>query len=114
MSNSNKLYLLWTTAETETFDEMVFMYAFNAKKYGWWDEVTVVIWGASARLTGNDEVIQLKIREMIEGGVQVEACKACAEDLQVAQKLEELGVVVRYWGQPLTEVLKSDSKLLTI
>ena len=114
MENPNKLYILWTTSEVETFDEMVFMYAFNGKKYGWWDEITVVIWGASARLAGEDELVQLKIQEMIEGGVKVEACKACAEDIGVSGILEELGVVVKYWGQPLTKILKSDAKLITI
>ncbi len=114
MAKPDTLYILWTTAEVETFDEMVFMYAFNGKKYGWWDEITVIIWGASARLAGEDEVVQLKIKEMIEGGVKVEACKACAEDIGVSGILEELGVVVKYWGEPLTKILKSDAKLITI
>jgi hypothetical protein len=114
MSKSNTLFILWTSSEVETFDEMVFMYAFNGKKYGWWENITVVIWGASARLAGEDELVQLKIREMIEGGVQVEACKACADDLGVSNKLESLGVVVRYWGQELTKVIKSDDHLITV
>jgi hypothetical protein len=114
MDNPNKLYILWTTSEVETFDEMVFMYAFNGKKYGWWDEITVVIWGASARLAGEDEVVQLKIKDLVDGGVQVEACKACADDLGVSTKLESIGVVVKYWGQPLTRILKTDAKLITI
>lgn len=114
MDKSDSLCILWTSSDVETFDEMVFMYAFNAKKYEWWDEITVVIWGASARLADADEVVQLKIKELIEGGVKVEACKACADDLGVSEKLESLGVEVKYWGQPLTKVLKSDAKLITI
>ena len=114
MKNSDHLYILWTSSDKDTFEEMVFMYAFNAKKHGWWENVTVVIWGASARLAGNDEVVQLKIKELIKGGVKVEACKACADDLGVSATLEELGVEVKYWGQPLTKVLKSDAKLITI
>ena len=114
MEKSELLYILWTSNDVETFEEMVFMYAFNGKKYGWWDEVTVVIWGASARLAGNDKLVQFKIKEMIEGGVKVEACKACADNLVVATKLESLGVEVKYWGQPLTKVLKSGAKLITI
>ena len=114
MNEADHLYILWTSADVETFDEMVFMYAFNAKKHGWWEKVTVVIWGASARLAGNDEVIQLKIKDLISGGVKLEACKACADDLGVSALLEDLGVEVKYWGQPLTKVLKSGSKLITI
>jgi hypothetical protein len=114
MSESEKLFILWTSSDVDTFDEMVFMYAFNGKKYGWWKEVTVIIWGASAKLAGKDGLVQLKIRELIQGGVHVSACKACAEDLGVAGKLEELGVEVKYWGQPLTTLLNSDAKLITI
>ena len=49
MEKPESLYILWTSNDVETFDEMVFMYAFNCKKHGWWDEVTDVSWGASAR-----------------------------------------------------------------
>ncbi len=114
MSKPEKLYILWTSSEIETFDEMVYMYAFNAKKNGWWDEVTVIIWGASARLAGEDDIVQLKIKEMVEVGVHVTACKACADDLGVSTKLESLDVEIKYWGQPLTALLKSDAKLITI
>ena len=114
MEKKEKLFILWTSAEAETFDEMVFMYAMNGKKYAWWDEITVVIWGASARLAGEDHVVQLKIKELIAAGVKVEACKACADDLGVSGKLEETGVVVKYWGRALTAVLKSDDRLISI
>ena len=114
MNKPDTLFLLWTSGEVATFDEMVFMYALNAKKRNWWQEVTVIIWGASATLVGNDNLVQLKIKELIEGGVHVTACKACAEDLGVANLLEDLGAEVKYWGTPLTEVLKSDAKLITI
>ena len=88
MNTESRLYILWASKDVETFDEMVFMYASNGKKHDWWDEITVVIWGASARLTGEDEVVQLKIKELIEGNVKVEACKACADDLGVTSILE--------------------------
>lgn len=114
MDNSDHLYILWTSNDVDTFDEMVFMYAFNAKKHKWWDEVTVVIWGASARMAGNDELVQLKIKELIAGNVKVEACKACADDLGVSAKIKSLGVEVKYWGQPLTKLLKSEAKLITV
>lgn len=114
MEDRNHLHILWTSNDIETFDEMVFMYAFNGMKYKWWDKITVVIWGASARLAGDDEVVQLKIKELIKGKVKVEACKACADDLGVSSTLESLGVEVRYWGQSLTKVIKSGTKLITI
>lgn len=114
MHDREALVILWTSGEVETFDEMVFMYAYNGMKYGWWEAITVVIWGASAKLAGEDELVKLKIRELLGAGVGVEACKACADDLGVSDQLTGLGVVVRYWGQELTRVLKSDIRLITI
>lgn len=114
MEDTDKLYILWTSSEPETFDEMVYMYALNAKKLGWWKSITLIIWGASAKLAGKDDVVQLKLKELIDTGVEVTACKACAEDLGVSQQLVELGIDVKYWGQALTKVLKSDAKLITI
>jgi hypothetical protein len=111
---TDKLYILWTSKEPETFDEMVYMYAFNAKKYGWWKEITLIIWGASAKLVGEDEVVRGKIKEMINEGIHVSACQACAKDLGVTETLEKLGVEVVSWGTRLTEIIKSGSKLITL
>jgi len=46
--------------------------------------------------------------------VTVSACKACADQLGVTEALEEVGIEVKYWGEPLTEVLKAGEELLTI
>ncbi len=108
------LTILWTTDNKDTFFNMINMYAVNSLKHNWWDEVTVIIWGASARLAGNDAQVQLEIMEMIQQGVKIEACKACADINEVSEKLEKLGVTVRYMGITLTEILKSGQKLLTI
>jgi len=110
----NSLNVLWTTDNLITTEKMVFMYAHNAKLLGWFEDVTLIIWGASAKLTGENEAVQDKIREMVESGVKVDACKACADQLGVTEKLESLGVVVKYYGEPLTEILKKSGKLITI
>jgi len=110
----NSLNILWTTGNLVTVEKMVIMYAHNAKLLGWWDDVTLIIWGASAKLTGENEEIQDKIREMVESGVKVDACKACADQLGVSEKLESLGVIVKYYGEPLTDILKTSGKLITI
>jgi hypothetical protein len=47
-------------------------------------------------------------------GVHVTACKACADQLGVTEKLEKLDIEVKYWGTPLTELLVNNEKLLTI
>lgn len=110
----DKLFILWTNDNPVTAEKMVFMYGGNAKKKGWWDEVTIIIWGATAVLAVENDDIRNRIRELIDSGVKFSACKACAEQLGTAGKLIELGVEVIYWGEPLTEILKTNGKLITI
>lgn len=109
-----KLHILWTSADPDTFFKMVAMYAFNAPKKGWWKEVSIIIWGGSTRLVGEHRAVQNRLKELAAAGVELRACRACAEQLGVAEILEGLGVEVAYMGEPLTELLKSDAKLLTI
>lgn len=113
-SEKNHLYLLWTTADKMTAEKMVFMYTVNSLIHGWWEYVTLIIWGATAQLAAEDEGIREMIRNAIKNGVHVTACKACTEQLGVTADIQALGVEVKYWGAPLTEILKADEKLLTV
>ena len=108
------LYLLWTNDNPITAEKMVFMYTKNSLLQGWWENVTLIIWGATAKLVGEDERIQEMIREVSDAGVHISACKACADQLGVTQTLEQMGIEVKYWGPPLTEILKNDEQLLTV
>ncbi len=108
------LYILWTNADELTFDKMVAMYAKNALLKQWWKEVTLIIWGSTARLAGTSEPVQHKLLELRDAGVHLSACKACADSLGVTAALEGLGIEVKYWGEPLTALLKNDEKLITI
>lgn len=110
----NELYILWTNADPITAEKMVFMYAHNAVLNKWWDSVTVIIWGSTAKLTAENDLIQKHLTEMLADGVKLSACKACADELGVTELLEKLGIEVKYWGTGLTEILKSGKKLLTV
>ena len=114
MSNKTHLYVLWTNDNPITAEKMVFMYTVNSLLKGWWEEVTLIIWGAPAKLVSEDEDIQKMVGKAIETGVHITACKACADQLGVTETLEKLNIEVKYWGAPLTELLQSDEKLLTI
>jgi len=93
---------------------MVFMYTINSLIQGWLEKVTLIVWGATTKLVSENADIQNKIKEALEAGVHVTACKACADQLEVTDDLEKLGIEVIYWGAPLTDILKKDEKLLTI
>ena len=108
------LYVLWTNDNPITAEKMVFMYTINSLVHGWWEKVTLIIWGATPKLVAEDAAIQAMIKEAQQAGVHVTACKACADQLGVTQTLEALKIEVKYWGQPLTELLKNNERLLTI
>jgi len=110
----DKLNILWTTDNKDTVFNMLAMYAINSKTRDWWQHVNVIIWGASAKLAGNDSQVQTEIVEMLHQGISIEACKDCCDRFGVSEKLEKLGVIVRYMGQPLTEYIKAEEKILTI
>ena len=114
MEENDHLYILWTNADPITAEKMVFMYGANSLLKGWWDKVTLIIWGAPAKLSAENAEIQEKIKGALDAGVHVTACKACADQLGVTETLEKMNVEVKYWGEPLTKILKSGETLLTI
>lgn len=114
MAEKKHLFLLWTNDNKMTAEKMVFMYTVNSLIHGWWEEVTLIIWGATAKLVAEDGEIRAMIRDALEKGVHVSACKACTDQLGVTESVKELGVEVKYWGAPLTEILKAEETLLTI
>ena len=111
--NSDKLIILWTSDNPEVARSMVFMYAGNAKRFKWFNEVTLIIWGPSAKLTAENEEIQKAIAQMKEAGVKIESCIACAQMYGVDEKLRQLGYDVKAMGMPLTDYLKQNYKILT-
>ncbi len=114
MGKKTHLYVLWTNDNPITAEKMIFMYTVNSLIKGWWEKVTLIIWGAPAKLVSEDENIQEMVRKALEAGVHITACKACADQLGVTETLEKLNIEVKYWGAPLTEILTNDEKLLTI
>jgi hypothetical protein len=114
MSEKKHLYVLWTNADLITAEKMVFMYTVNSLLKNWWEKVTLIVWGATAKLVSEDENIQKMVKKALEAGVHISACKACADQLGVTETLEKLNIEVKYWGMPLTEILKNEETLLTI
>ena len=108
------LYVLWTNDNLLTAEKMVFMYTINALKHGWWEEVTLIVWGAPTKLVSENSAIQNRIAEALAAGVHITACKACADQLGATETLEKMGIEVKYWGQPLTALLKNNEPLLTL
>ena len=111
---NNKLAVLWTSRDREIALNMLFMYTLNGKMRNWWDEISLIIWGPSSKLLSVDIELQDYIKKIIEIGVKVEACKACADSYNVSNDLEKLGIEVKYMGEPLTDYLKNGWHIITI
>lgn len=110
---AGKLAVLWTSGDPEVAHRVCFMYTHNAKRAKWFDEVLLIVWGPSSRLLAGDKDLQAKVKAMIEDGVAVQACIACADSYGVSDRLRELGIEVKPMGKPLTAMLKGDWKVLT-
>jgi hypothetical protein len=109
----SRLAVLWTSADPGVAHNVCFMYTGAAKRGKWFDEVQLIVWGPSAKLLAEDKKVQAAMKRLQNSGVQVRACIACAKNYGVVEELRALGIEVRGMGGPLTEILKSDWKVLT-
>ena len=111
--NQDKLVVIWTSDDPYLAERVAFMYTHAAKTAGWFNEVTLIIWGPSAKLAAENMKVQEKLKAMQEDGVVIEACIVCANAYGVTDILKNMDFVVRGMGSPLTGYLKSGAKVLT-
>ena len=112
-ASDQSLFIIWSSGDPEVAHNLAFMYAHNSLAQGWWERVRLIIWGPSARLACEDASVADKLRAMIADGVEVLACRACADNYGLSEQLEKLGVEVVYVGQPVTEMLRQGWRQLT-
>ena len=109
----DKLVVLWTSGDREVALKMVFMYTYNSKRFGWWDDITLVVWGPSAKLLSQDKELQDYIKKIKDSGIIIKACKGCSDMYGVSKQLEDMGITVKYMGE-LTNYLKEGRHILTL
>ncbi|MDR3599104.1 MAG: DsrE family protein [Desulfosporosinus sp.] len=115
MNQPNKLVVVWTNGDKEVAIRMAFMYTLNSKLKEWWNEVSLIVWGPSAKLLAEDTMLQEYVGKMKEAGVELLACKACADSYGVTEVLENMGIIVEYTGLVLTEFLKDENiRVITV
>jgi hypothetical protein len=112
--SSTKQLILWTSGDREVALKMVFMYGLYSKKNGWMDNVRLLIWGPSSKLLAEDLELQERLSELKNAGVELYACKACADLYGVADKLTQLGITVMYTGEMLAKLQKNGWYILSI
>ncbi len=111
--DQDKLVVMWTSDDPYVAERVAFMYTHAAKTAGWFKDVTLIVWGPSAKLITENVKLQEKVAKMMVDGVEVQACIACANAYGVGDELKELGYEVKGMGKPLTDYLKNGAKVLT-
>jgi len=113
-ATQNRLAVLWTSGDKEVAEKVCMMYTHAAKTNEWFDEVVFIIWGPSSKLLIEDKDLQTKVKAMMDDGVIVEACIACAGLYGIIDELRSLGMEVKPMGEPLSGFLKDpNTKVLT-
>ncbi len=109
----DSLVVLWVSDDPYVAERVALMYTHAAKSNKWFTDVTLIIWGPSAKLAAENLMIQDKLREMHADGVRIEACIVCANAYGVAEKLRSLDFDVKPMGKPLTDYLTKGVPVLT-
>jgi len=110
---SDTLVVLWSDGDPEVAEKACLMYAGAAKKYGWFKEVILIVWGPSEKLLAENSKLKDKIATMKKDGVIVEACVACSNMYGVTNDLKSCEVDVKGMGVPLTRYLKRGYKIVS-
>ena len=108
-----KVFILWSGGDREVALEVGLIYPLNAAKAKWMDEVKVIIFGPSEKLAACDAEVQGKLKELQGAGVEVMACKWCADRMNITAPLEKAGIKVVYVGSIISQLLKDGWASLT-
>ncbi len=115
MSKDDTLHIIWINSDPVTVKLMVFMYAVNSLRKGWWKHVHMIVWGGAMKLFAEDPEIQARVREFQAAGGDVSACRRCAEELGVVEQMEAFGDIdLFYVGQHVTKLLQDGEKVMTL
>ncbi len=110
---SDTLVVLWSSGDPEVAEKACLMYTNAAKKFGWFKEVILIVWGPSEKLLAENSVLKDKIATMKKAGVIVEACVACSNMYGVTNELKVCEVDVKGMGVPLTRYLKRGYNIIS-
>lgn len=92
------------------------MYAVNAKKNKWIENVSLIFFGPSekfiAKAESDSRASQL-LKTAIELGITPVACKAISDGNELTASLQNLGFEVEYVGLTISSYIKKDYQVLT-
>ena len=110
---ATKVFVVLSSSDREVALEVGLIYPLNAAKNKWVDEVKVIIFGPSEKVAAYDTEVQEKIKDLQNAGVEVLACKWCADRMNITSILEKAGVKVVFVGSIISQLLKDGWASLT-
>ena len=110
---TTKVFVLLSSGDREVALEVGLIYPLNAAKNKWLDEVKVIIFGPSEKLAAYDSQVQEKLKELQETGIEIMACKWCADRMNITGILEKAGIRVVYVGTIISQLLRDGWTSLT-
>ena len=103
----HKVVVIIGTAELAKA-EAGLMYAVNATKYGWLDDVKLFFFGPAEELLLTDEDLQELLREYHRHEKTAVACKFLADREGSGADLTAMGLDVSYVGEKISQLIKDD------
>jgi hypothetical protein len=83
------------------------MYAVNAKKYNWLEDVRIMFFGPSEKLMlSEDPEVERSMESIRKVGLIPMACKAIARDEDIEPKLVKLGIGVEFVGNIISGLIR--------
>lgn len=92
------------------------MYAINAKKNNWMDEVNLMFFGPSEKMIAHAEQgsqVSEFLKQAVDLGLTPVACRAISDRENITTELSGLGINVEYVGTTLSSFIKKDYQVIT-
>ena len=104
---ADKVFVILTSQDRDVLLETGFTYPYNAALNRWMEEVKIILFGPSERLVLNDAEVKSRLKEALDSGIHVMACKWCSDRMGISEDLEALGIEVLYVGPVISELFKA-------
>ncbi len=110
---ATKVFVILSSGDREVALEVGLVYPLNAVKNRWMDEVKLIIFGPSEKIAAFDMEVRARIEELQKAGIDIMACKWCADRMKITATLEDAGIKVVYVGPIISQLLKDGWASLT-
>jgi len=77
------------------------------------EDVKLIIFGPSEKTVASDAEVQKRVKELQAAGIEVMACKWCADRMKITDVLEKAGTKVVYVGSIISQLIRDGWASLT-